>query len=162
MNDEIAEKHDLNKNIIFILQTMQDKFGYIPEDRAKEISKKLNIPLVRLWGVATFYSQFKFKKPGKYMIQVCNGTACHVNNSAELINFLKEELKISEGETTKDGLFTLELVNCMGACARAPTMAVNGKVYGNLNSKKIKEIIRQYREQETQKQRPATKIENLR
>lgn len=146
--EDIIEKHIVDKNIVSILQSIQDKYGYIPEDKSKEIAKKLNVPLVRLWGVATFYSQFKFQKPGKYIIQLCNGTACHVNNSIELIEALKEDLKIEEGETTKDRLFTLELVNCVGACALAPTITINGKVHGNVTIEKLDEIIDYYRKNE--------------
>jgi NADH-quinone oxidoreductase subunit E len=146
--EDILKKHEGDKNIISILQSIQNKYGYIPGDKAKEIAKKLNVPLVRLCGVATFYSQFKLHKPGKYIIQLCNGTACHVNNSTRLIEALKEELGIEEGETTKDGVFTFELVNCIGACAKSPTAAVNGKVYSNLTPKKLKKIIEEYKEQD--------------
>lgn len=139
--EQIIEKHTVDKNVVSILQSIQDKYGYIPEDKSKEIAKKLNIPFVKLWGVATFYSQFKFQKPGKYIIQICNGTACHVNDSGKLIEALKESLEIEEGKTTEDGLFTIELVNCIGACARSPNVSINGRVYGFLTVEKLKEII---------------------
>lgn len=139
--DSIVKKHENEKNIISVLQTVQEAYGFIPEHETAIIAKRLDIPLVKLWGVGTFYSQFKFKARGKYLIQVCNGTACHVNNSSELIEFLKEKLDIEEGETTSDGRFTLELVNCIGACARAPAIMINGKVYGNLTKESTGRII---------------------
>jgi len=145
MVNEIVEKHQNNKNIITILQSIQEKFGYIPEKETAEIAKGLNIPLVKLWGVATFYSQFKFEKRGKYVIEVCNGTACHVNNSKDIIEHIKETLDIEEGKTTEDGLFTLELVNCIGACARSPAVMIDGKVYGNLDTKELNKIIKEYK-----------------
>jgi NADH-quinone oxidoreductase subunit E len=141
MVDEIIKKHSKDKNLISILQSIQDKYGYIPEEEAREIAKQLDVPLVRLWGVATFYSQFKFTKRGKYVIMVCNGTACHVNHSIEIIEYMKELLEVKEGETTKDGKFTLEIVNCIGACARAPAMMINGTVYGKLTVDAVKKII---------------------
>ncbi len=141
MVEQVIRKHIDNKNIISILQTIQERFGYIPEREAKIIAKKLNVPLVELYGVITFYSQFKLKPDGKYVIRVCKGTACHIHNSGQLINLLKEKLKINAGETTEDGLFTLELVNCLGACARAPVIMVNDEVFGNMTEKKLENLI---------------------
>lgn len=145
MPKDIIETHKENKNIVSVLQSIQNKFGYIPEKETSEVAKGLNIPLVKMWGVATFYSQFKFQKQGRFIIQVCNGTACHVNNSKDLINYLKEKLNIKEGETTSDGKFSLELVNCIGACARAPAIMINGKVYGNLAPKDLNKILEEYK-----------------
>ncbi|MGV8163037.1 MAG: NAD(P)H-dependent oxidoreductase subunit E [Candidatus Nanoarchaeia archaeon] len=128
-------------NVIGVLQDIMAKEGYISEANFVKLSKDFDIPLVELVGVATFYSQFKLKKPGKYTISICDGTACHVKKSTELINYLEDTLDIKAGKVTKDGKFGLECVNCIGACARAPAMMVNGVVYGKLDKKKVKEII---------------------
>ena len=145
MEQEIIEKHNENKNIINVLQSIQEKFGYIPKNETASIAKALNLPLSKMWGVATFYSQFKFEKRGKFIIEECNGTACHVNGSGDLIETLQEILEVEPGHTTSDSLFTLELVNCIGACARAPAVMINGKVYGNLDNKELKKIINDYK-----------------
>ena len=138
---DIVKKHADDKNVISVLQSIQNKFGYVPEAEAKYVSKKLNIPLVKLYGVITFYNQFKLRKSGKYVVHICAGTACHVNNSKELIEYFKEKLNIKEGETTKDGLITLEVVNCIGACARAPAVLVNSTVYSKMTRDKLNKLI---------------------
>lgn len=132
-------------NIIAMLQYVQDKHGYLPEQDIIRISMELSIPTVYLYGVATFYSQFKLSKPGKYIISVCTGTACHVKQSGELLTHLEQVLGIRSGETTKDGVFTLEAVNCIGACAKAPAMMVNQEVYGELDKKKVEKIVEDFR-----------------
>jgi NADH-quinone oxidoreductase subunit E len=145
MVKDILEKNP-DKNIITILQGIQEKYGYIPEDKAIEAAKQLNVPLGRMWGIVTFYSQFKLNKPGKYVIQICNGTACHINDADGLIEQLKDILGIEIGQTTKDGLFSIELVNCIGACARSPAIMINGKVYGLLKPKDLNAIVKEYRD----------------
>ncbi len=145
MTEKIITKHKTNKNYISVLQSIQDEFGFIPKNETLEISKALDIPYVKLWGVATFYSQFKLKKEGEKIIQVCDGTACHVNHSEELTKALEEELDLKAGETTKDGKFTLEVVNCIGACAKAPAIMMDEQVYGDLDAKKVKKIIKDLR-----------------
>jgi NADH-quinone oxidoreductase E subunit len=130
-----------DKNVIEVLQKIQDKKGYIPEEEIVKISKEMNIPAVDLCGVVTFYSQFKFNQPGKYEIAVCRGTSCHVKKSGEILKFISEKLKIKEGETTSDGKFSLSIVNCLGACAKAPVMKVNDRVYGELTNEKVNSII---------------------
>jgi NADH-quinone oxidoreductase subunit E len=142
---EIIEKHKEDKNCIAIMQSLQEALGFIPETELSVIARSLDIPLAKFYGVATFYSQFRLRKSGKYLIQLCNGTACHVNGSQALIEFLREYLKVKEGSTTEDGLFTFELVHCIGACAKAPSMMINGSVYGNLTTEKIKKIVEDYK-----------------
>lgn len=132
-------------NLIEELQKLQDKFGYLPENELKKLSKKYDIPGVDIYGVATFYSQFKLKKPAKYIISVCEGTACHVRGSENLLNELKNVLKISPGQTTPDCLFSIEIVRCLGLCASAPVMTVNDKVYSNVTKEKVNKIIEEYK-----------------
>jgi len=125
-------------NIISLLQDTQDAFGYIPEEVVDWLSKKLDIPESRFFGVMTFYSQFHLKPRGKNLITTCCGTACHVKGSERLISTLFRELNIPAGEdTTKDGQFTVEKVACVGACSIAPVIIINKKVYGEMNISKL-------------------------
>jgi NADH-quinone oxidoreductase E subunit len=128
-------------NVVAILQELQKSKGYLEKEDIIQIAKQLQIPAVHMYGVATFYSMFKLHKPGKYIISMCRGTACHVKNSLALLNYLEEALKIKPGQTTKDGKISLETVNCIGACAKAPAMMINNIVYGELTKEKIKKII---------------------
>ena len=132
---------DTHHNIIVLLQKIQEIYGYIPESEIVRLSKELDIPAVDITGVATFYSQFKLIKPGKYKISLCRGTACHVKNSIELLKYLEESLAIKAGHTQESGKISLDIVNCLGACAKAPVMMINGQVYGELTKDKIKKVI---------------------
>lgn len=138
-NKPFKEEHHIN--VVAILQELQAKRSYLEKEDIIQISKQLNIPAVYMYGVATFYAQFKLHKPGKYIISLCRGTACHVKNSLSLLQYLEELLKIKSGSTTKDGKISLETVNCIGACAKAPAMMINNTVYGELTKEKIKKII---------------------
>ncbi len=128
-------------NVVAILQDLQDKEGYLSKQSMISLSKKLDIPGIDLYGVATFYSMFKLNKPGKYKVSVCTGTACHVKGSKSLLDEMQRILKVEPGETTADGLITLEAVNCIGACAKAPAIMVDDVVHGELDKKKAKAII---------------------
>lgn len=123
------------------LQEIQEKNNYISENDVVRISKEMCVPAVQLYGVITFYSQFKLVKPGKHTLSICTGTACHVKKSDGLLKYLEEKLGIKSGNTTKDGLLTLQSVNCIGACAKAPAMMLDGEVYGNLTREKIDKIL---------------------
>jgi len=131
-----------NGNIISVLQDMQEQFGYIPEDSIKWISEKINVPTSRFFGIATFYPQFRLKPRGQHVITVCRGTACHVKGSERLYNRLAIELDIQPGEdTTSDLKFTVEKVNCIGACGIAPIIILNKEIYGNMSiNKTIREL----------------------
>jgi iron-hydrogenase subunit gamma len=129
------------QNVVERLQELQEQKTYISKEDMIALSKREKIPGVDIYGVATFYAQFKLKKPGKYVISVCTGTACHVKNSDSILNYLEEILGVKKGETTADGLITLEAVNCIGACAKAPAMMINGTVYGLLTKEKARKII---------------------
>jgi NADH-quinone oxidoreductase E subunit len=138
---ETIKKYSSRKDMIAALQEIQNVFGYISEANAEELSKQINTPLVEISGVATFYNMFRLKPIGKHHISICRGTACHVQGSESLLKFVETTLKIKAGELTPDGLFSLEAVNCIGACAKAPAMMMGETVYGQLDEKKIKHII---------------------
>jgi len=144
-NPDTQEIHE--KNIIALLQEIQEKNKYVSEEAIIKLSKEMGIPAINLYGVITFYSQFKLKEPGENHICMCRGTACHVKNSGELLKNIEEMLKIKNGETTPDKKFSLEAVNCIGACAKAPAMMINKKVYGELDKNKIKKIIQKIKTQ---------------
>jgi len=137
--EQILARHIENEgNLISLLQDVQESFGYVPEDAVNWFSEKLDIPASRFYGVVTFYSQFHLKPRGKNIITACCGTACHVNGSARIIEGLKRELKLSEGEdTTEDGKFTLEEVACLGTCSFAPVVLINGKIHGRTKTDKV-------------------------
>ena len=138
----LKENRENEGNLISILQEIENAFGYIPENAVNWFALKLDINPSRFYGIATFYAQFHLKPRGKNIITACCGTACHVKGSERLINGVKKELDISEGEeTTKDMQFTLEKVNCIGACSIAPVFIINKKVHGKAAADKlIKEI----------------------
>jgi NADH:ubiquinone oxidoreductase subunit E len=141
--EKILNDYHLNKGtIISILQDIENSFGYIPEEAVIWFSKKLDIPASRFFGTATFYSQFHLKPRGKNIITVCRGTACHVKGSERLINRLFMELDIPpDEETTPDLKFTVEKVNCIGACGIAPVTVLNKEVHGKMTlDKLIKEV----------------------
>ena len=127
------------------LQKVQEKLGYLPEEAISEIAKFLGSSKNEVYGVATFYAQFRFKKQGEHVIRVCHGTACHVRGSPRIAETLKEELGIKEGETTGDNRFTLEGIACFGSCALAPVMVVDKTIYGRMTAPKVKEILGEYR-----------------
>ena len=144
------EKHE--GNIISLLQSIQHEFGYIPEDAVLWFSKKLDIPASRFFGIATFYAQFHLSPRGKNIITTCCGTACHVKGSERLINGLIKELDLPEGQqTTSDKEFTLEKVNCVGACSIAPVVIINDKVYGKVSADNLMKEIRDLKDKELEK-----------
>lgn len=154
MHGHIFEKYPKfeRSNLIPILQDIQDVYGYLPEKSLKEISNHLCIPLSSVYGVATFYNQFRLTPLGKNIIRVCRGTACHVKNSANILIALENELGICAGQTTRDKLFTLETVACIGACSIAPVININDEYYGRVSIKEISKIISKYKKEESIKQ----------
>jgi len=138
---KVIEKYSSREDLIPALQAIQKEFGYLSEENLEILSKKIKTPLTTISGVTTFYNQFKLKPIGRYHISVCRGTACHVHNSAELLKYIEKKLRIKAGELTEDGKFSLEPVNCIGACAKAPAMMINDVVYGELDEKKISNIL---------------------
>ena len=128
-------------NLISILQEVQKLFGFLPRKVIYFLSEKLKISPAEIYGVATFYTQFRFNEIGKNLIICCDGTACHVKGSPLILNFIEGFLGIKPGETSRDKLFTLESVACLGCCAISPVSIINGKTYGNLTTNKIKRIL---------------------
>jgi NADH-quinone oxidoreductase E subunit len=152
MIDEILEKHQVvgRDQLIPVLQEIQDEVGYLSEDAIVKVGKHLSLPASKIYGVATFYNQFRFEPTGKYHVQVCRGTACHVLGSATALEMLEKELKIKAGKTTRDGLFSIEVVACIGACGLAPVVAINGKFHAKINEDSISTVIDSYRKNEEQ------------
>jgi len=132
-------------DLIPLLQGIQEKIGYISEEAIKNISRFLKISENKIFGVASFYSQFKFIESGKYTIKVCMGTACHVRGSQNILDEFRRNLHIEADETTDDKLFTLETVNCVGACALGPIVIFNGDYHGQMKIKTVKELLEKYK-----------------
>ncbi|MDD5583207.1 MAG: NADH-quinone oxidoreductase subunit NuoE [Candidatus Marinimicrobia bacterium] len=132
--------------LIPLLQDIQEEYGYLPEDQLEKVADHVGLPLSRVYGVVTFYNQFRLKPLGKYVIKVCRGTACHVKGSLEILRTIESELGIKAGDTTKDLLFSIETVACMGACSIAPVIVINGNYYGGLTPKSIHKLIKQCKE----------------
>jgi NADP-reducing hydrogenase subunit HndA len=148
--NEILTKYEKDKsNLIQILNQVQEKFGYISEESQKAISEYLDIPMAEVYGVITFYSRFTLKPKGKYNIAVCLGTACFVKGSEKVLDKVKEILKIDVGETTEDGLFSIEATRCVGACGLAPVFTVNDEVYGKSTPELVESVINKIKEEES-------------
>jgi len=149
--DLINKRKQRNQHgaLIPLLQSAQDSYGYIPEKAIHYISEVVNIPAADIYGVITFYSQFRLKPLGKYVIRICEGTACHVNGAKNILKVLQNELGIGVAETTDDGLFTLQSVACLGCCSLSPVIMINDETYGNLDAEKTRKVIKKYRKRET-------------
>lgn len=136
-------------NLITVLQKAQEIYGYLPTDVLYEIAEKTGNSPAKVMGVATFYTQFRLKKVGKYLILLCKGTACHVNGADSVEKAICEELGICDGDTTEDGLFSLKTVACLGCCSLSPVMMINEETYGSLTPSKTVEILRELKGRET-------------
>ena len=130
-------------SLITILQNAQEIYGYLPVDVILHISQRTGIKVTKIMGVATFYSQFRLQPVGKYLIMLCQGTACHVNGSLQIEKTINEYLGIKDGETTEDGLFTLKNVACLGCCSLSPVMMINDDTYGSLTPEKVISIFKE-------------------
>ncbi len=137
-----------SENLITILQKVQEIYGYLPKDVIYKVAERLGKTPARVMEVATFYSQFRLEPVGKYLIMICRGTACHVNKSEKVSATVSEYLEIKSGETTPNGLFSLESVACLGCCSLAPVMMINGEVYGRLTPEKAVSILKEISERE--------------
>ncbi|MDR1816235.1 MAG: NADH-quinone oxidoreductase subunit NuoE [Clostridiales Family XIII bacterium] len=141
-------------SLITILQKTQDAYGYLSEDAIAYIAKRTGVPASKIYGVATFYTQFRLKPVGRYILMLCKGTACHVNGAAGIEEAVTEHLGIADGETTADGLFTLDVVACLGCCSLAPVMMVKGpdgeETYGSLTKAKVRSLLDEIAARETE------------
>ena len=131
-------------DLIPLLQKYQKKFGYISEETVREISQKLNISENHIFGVASFYSQFRFHRPGRHTVRICLGTACHVQGGKQLANVIKNKYHVTHGETTQDQLLDYEEVACLGCCAQASVVEIDGKIFGKMTSEKLSKKMEQY------------------
>jgi NADH:ubiquinone oxidoreductase subunit E len=133
--------------LIAVLHKAQGLYSYLPVPVMDEIAQEMGIPTAHIWGVATFYHYFNLTPPGQHVISVCLGTACYVRGAAQILQTLRDELKIDMGQVTEDGLFSLQPARCLGACGLAPVVMIDDKIHGELTPKKMIQILNQYRKQ---------------
>lgn len=144
--DEIIEKYkDERGSLIQVLQDIQRELKYLPKDILKKVSEKLNVPYTQVYNVATFYKSFSLEKRGENYIRCCLGTACHLKGGPRIVEAIERELKIKQGETTKDLKFTLKTVRCVGCCSLAPVINIDGKTFGRVKQKEIPQILKDYK-----------------
>lgn len=142
---EILARYPANRgSLIPILQDIQEKYGYLSEEVLAELEQLTGISANEIYGVATFYTQFRFRPPGEHSVCVCQGTACHVRGGHQILNEVERQLGVKAGQTTIDGKFDLERVACLGCCALAPVVTVNGKVYSGMTAKKVSALLSQF------------------
>ena len=134
--------------LIPILQDVQDAHGFLSETAVVEIGRHLNLATSKIYGVATFYNQFRFQPKGKYHVMICRGTACHVKGSKSVLDAIEKNLKIQPNQTTRDGLFSLEVVACIGACGLAPVININGEFHAGVTPDSVADILEMYRNKE--------------
>jgi NADH-quinone oxidoreductase E subunit len=139
--------------LIPILQQVQDEQGYLSREAVTIIGRHLRLPAAKIYGVATFYNQFRFQPRGKYHVVVCRGTACHVKGSSRVLEMAQRALKLKPGQTSRDRIFSLEVVACMGACGLSPVVNVNGEFYAKVTPQKLARIIQDCRETESKNER---------
>ena len=141
----ISRYEKKQENILSVLEDLNAEFNYLYEDVLRNVSSEFNLPLSKVFSLATFYKAFSLKPKGKHIVLVCMGTACHVRGGPKISEQLEQILNIKSGETTPDNLFTLETVNCLGACALGPLMVIDGKYHGKVTSGKISKILKEYK-----------------
>ena len=144
--DRVIERYGTHRsNLIHVLQDIQEDFDYLPRPAVTRVSEKLRVPLSEVLRVATFYSAFSLEPRGEHLIAVCTGTACHVKGAPRIIDALRRTLRLKEGkQTTDDWKFTVKSVRCLGCCALAPVMNVDGRIYGRLTSARVPKILKEY------------------
>lgn len=140
--EKILSPYKGKKGIVVpVLQELQAKYGFISKDAVEEMARELKISENEIFGVATFYAQFRFQPPGKHTLKVCLGTACHVRGAVTVLEELQRALGVESGQTTTDGLFTLETVMCLGCCAQGPMLVVDESYHGNMHPSKVKSLL---------------------
>jgi len=144
---ETRENEHPDSFLIAVLHRAQGLYGYLPVAVMDEIAEAMEIPTAHIWGVATFYHYFNLNPPGQHVISICLGTACYVKGAGQILQVLKDELKIDVGEVTPDGLFSLQPARCLGACGLAPVAMIDDKIHGELTPKKMVRLLNQYRKQ---------------
>ena len=149
LEDTLQKYEGIKGSLITILQKAQDLYGYLPVDLLAYIAHRTGVKPAKVLGVVTFYTQFRTKPVGKYLILLCKGTACHVNGASRIAEAVEDELGVSEGDITSDGLFSFNNVACLGCCSLSPVMMIGENTYGTLTPDKAKKIIREIRESET-------------
>ena len=143
--EAVLDKYQRDRGLLVsILQDVQSEFYYLPEDAILEVSRGLEIPLTQVYSVATFFKAFSLKPRGRHLINVCLGTACHVRGAVRILDKMERDLNVKPGETTGDLRFTLETVNCVGACALGPIMIIDGKYHGQMSTDKVDSILKDY------------------
>lgn len=145
LDEVIAKWKDKDGPLMPVLQEAQDIYGYLPIEVQKNISEKLGVPLEKIYGVVTFYSQFSLYPKGRYKVSVCLGTACYVKGAGDILERLRLRLGIDSGQCTPDGLFSLDATRCLGCCGLAPVMTVNDDVYGKLSPDDVDGVLEKYR-----------------
>jgi NADH:ubiquinone oxidoreductase subunit E len=134
-----------DSSLIAILQDIQREERYLPPDVMRNLSERLDVPLTRIYGIATFYKAFSLHPKGRHVCSVCTGTACHVRGAPRLLDRLERDLKVKNGGTTKDGRFTVQTVNCVGACALGPVVVIGEDYHGKLTAAKLEKIVKSYK-----------------
>jgi len=143
--DFVVDQYGCNRDsLISILQDIQTEYRYLPEEVIRRVAKRLDLPLIQVYGVATFFKAFSLKPRGEHLVRVCLGTACHVRGAPAVLDEVKRQLGVETGDTTKDMKFTLETVNCLGACALGPLLVIDDKYQGQMSPGKIKKALRDY------------------
>ena len=142
---DLLRKEDKKGSLIPLLQSSQETYGYIPESSIHYISEIIGIPAAEIYGVITFYSQFRLQPLCDNVIKICEGTACHVNGGKNIIKAIENEIGVSVGETTEDGKFSFQSVSCIGCCSLAPVIMINDETYGRLTPKKVGKVIKDYK-----------------
>jgi len=143
--DRIIKDYESDRSsLIAILQDAQAEYGYLPKEVLKHVAAKLDIPLIQVFGVATFFKAFRLKPKGRYLVRVCLGTACHVRGAPSVLDEVERKLDVKAGDTTSNGLFTLETVNCLGCCALGPVVVVNDETVGQMTATKVASLLKKY------------------
>lgn len=151
MIDTIVEKHGLEqRSLIPALLSIQEAYNYLPPEALRRVSERMDIPMVQVYQVASFYKAFSLEPRGKHLITICLGTACHVRGGEMLVDQVGRVVGIKAGETSRDMQFTLEAVNCLGCCALGPVMVIDGKYYGNMTVAKVERTVKKYMEPEVE------------
>jgi NADH:ubiquinone oxidoreductase subunit E len=143
--DKIVDAYGCHRDsLISILQDVQSEYSYLPEDMLRQVAKRLELPLIQVYGVATFFKAFSLEPRGRQTVSVCLGTACHVRGAQTVLDEVKRQLSVEPGDTTKDMQFTLETVNCLGACAIGPIVVVDDNYQGQMRPGRVKSVLKQY------------------